>query len=41
MIQNCISDGTPIKVAKEIKFLGVLFDSKLSFVPHIAMLKEK
>jgi hypothetical protein len=25
-------DGTPIKVVKEIKFLGVIFDSKLSFV---------
>jgi hypothetical protein len=34
-------DSTPIKVVKEIKFLGVIFDSKLSFVPHIAILKEK
>ena len=34
-------DGTPIKVVKEVKFLGVIFDNKLSFKPHIAMLKEK
>jgi hypothetical protein len=34
-------DGTLIKVVKEIKSLGVIFDSKLSFVPHFAMLKEK
>jgi hypothetical protein len=25
---------------KEIKFFGVIFDSKLGFVPHIAMLRE-
>ena len=34
-------DGSPIKVLKEVKFLGVIFDSKLNFVPHITMLKEK
>jgi hypothetical protein len=34
-------DGTPIQVIKEIKFLGVMFDNKLSFVSHIAILKEK
>jgi hypothetical protein len=28
-------NGTPIKIVKEFKFLGVIFDSKLSFVPHI------
>jgi hypothetical protein len=34
-------NGTPIKIAKEFKFLGVIFDSKLSFVTHIKMLKTK
>jgi hypothetical protein len=34
-------DGSPIKVLKQIKFLGVIFDSKLNFVLHITMLKEK
>ena len=34
-------DGNRIKVVKEVKFLGVIFGSKLSFVPHIKMLKEK
>jgi hypothetical protein len=29
----------PIKIAKEFKFLGVIMDSKLSFVPHIKMLE--
>ena len=34
-------DVNKIKVVKEVKFLGVIFDSKLSFVSHIKMLKEK
>ena len=34
-------NGTSIKIVKEFKFLGVIFDSKLSFVPHIKMLKTK
>lgn len=34
-------DGTPIEVAKETKFLGIIFDNKLSFIPHIKMLKKK
>ena len=34
-------DNTPIKVVKETKFLGLIFDSKLSFIPHITMLKTK
>ena len=34
-------DGNKIKVVKEVKFLGVIFNSKLSFVPHIKRLKEK
>ena len=33
-------DGNEIKVVKEVKFLGVIFDNKLSFDPHIKMLKE-
>ena len=31
----------PIKITKEHKFLGVIFDSKLSFIPHIQMLRTK
>ena len=31
----------PIRVEKETKFLGVLLDSKLTFVPHIKGLKKK
>ena len=34
-------DGNQIKVVKEVKCLGVIFDNKLSFLPHITMLKEK
>jgi hypothetical protein len=30
-------NGTPINIVNEHKFLGVIFDSKLSFVPHIKM----
>ena len=33
-------DGHQIKVVKEVKFLGFIFDNKLSFVLHIKMLKE-
>jgi hypothetical protein len=32
---------SPIKIVKEFKFLRVIFDSQLSFVPHIKMLKTK
>ena len=32
-------DGDPIEVAKETKFLGLTFDNKLSFLPHIKALK--
>ena len=34
-------DGTPIPVGEENKFLGVVFDTKLSFIPHIKQLKAK
>ena len=34
-------NNTPIPVVKEAKFLGVIFDSKLSFIPHIKYLKAK
>ena len=32
-------DGSPIKVATEAKFLGVIFDQKLTFLSHIKYLK--
>ena len=31
--------GSPIPVVEEAKFLGHLFDKKLSFIPHIKALK--
>ena len=34
-------NGTPINVVKEYKYLGLIFDSKLSFIPHIKALKTK
>jgi len=33
--------GTLIPVVEQIKFLGVIFDNKLTFLPHICYLKEK
>jgi len=33
-------NGTPIPVVKETKFLEIIFDSKLSFLPHIRHLKD-
>ena len=33
--------GNPIKIVPETKFLGLIFDNKLSFLPHIKMLKAK
>ena len=33
--------GSPIPVVQEAKFLGLLFDKKLSFIPHIKALKAK
>ncbi|WP_353803219.1 hypothetical protein, partial [Acinetobacter baumannii] len=32
---------TPIKAVKQVKFLGVIFDQKLSFIPHLKILKTK
>ena len=34
-------DGIQIEVVPEFKFLGLLFDSKLSFIPHISYLSNK
>ena len=34
-------DGIPIPVVEENKFLGVVFDRKLAFIPHIKQLKAK
>ena len=34
-------DGNGIKVVEEVRFLGVTFDSGLSFVPHIKVLREE
>ena len=34
-------NGTAIPVVEETKFLGVVFDHKLSFKPHIQYLKDK
>ena len=33
--------GSPIPVVEEAKFLGLLFDKKLTFIPHIKALKAK
>ena len=34
-------DGVEIPVVEQYKFLGVIFDRKLSFIPHINYLKAK
>ena len=34
-------DGVDIPVVDEYKFLGVIFDKKLSFIPHLKYLKTK
>ena len=34
-------DDVQIEVVPEFKFLGLLFDSKLSFIPHINYLSNK
>ena len=34
-------DKSPISLVEETKFLGVIFDSRLSFVPHLKYVKKK
>ena len=34
-------DGEQIPVVKQYKFLGLIFDNKLNFIPHIQYLKSK
>ena len=34
-------NGMPIPVVEKTKFLGLIFDHKLSFIPHLHYLKEK
>ena len=34
-------DGDRIKVVKEMRFLGLVFDTKLSLLPHIRALKAR
>ena len=34
-------DGVQIEVVPEFKFLGLLFDGKLTFIPHINYLSNK
>jgi len=34
-------NDTPIPVVEETKFLGAIFECKLSFIPHIKHLKDK
>jgi len=34
-------NGMPIPVVEKTKFLGLIFDRKLSFIPHLHYLKEK
>ena len=34
-------NGSPIPVVEDTKFLGIIFDRKLSFLPHIRHLKQK
>ena len=36
---NLILNGKKIRVVRETKFLGVVFDQKLSFIPHLKALK--
>ena len=38
---NLTLNGKQIKVVRETKFLGLIFDQKLSFIPHLKALKTK
>ena len=33
--------GTAFPVVQEVKFLGLIFDSELTFLPHLCYLKKK
>jgi hypothetical protein len=39
--QKCFCYNSPIQIAKNIKCLVTIFDSKLAFVPHIEMIQSK
>ena len=39
--QQLLLDKGPIPVVEEIKFLGIIFDRRLSFVPHLKYVKTK
>ena len=34
-------DDSEIPVVSQYKFLGIIFDQKLSFIPHIQYIKDK
>lgn len=34
-------EGESIKIVKELKFLGLMFDNKLNFIPHMRALRKK
>ena len=34
-------NGNPVPVVEEVNFLGIIFDRKLSFLPHLRYLKNK
>jgi len=34
-------NGTPVPVVEQTKFLGIIFDKKLSFLPHLQYLRQK
>ena len=38
---NLTLNGNKIRVVRETKFLGVIFDQKLSFIPHLKSLKSR
>ena len=38
---NLTLNGMQIRVVKETRFLGLIFDQKLSFIPHLKALKTK
>ena len=34
-------NGSPIPIVEQAKFLGLIFDQKLTFVPHLKYLRQK